>query len=150
MTQIMFEAFGVNGLYVAIDAVLSLYASGRVTGIVMDCGDDVCHTVPIYEGHALRDATYRLDIGGRDITDYLMKILTERGYSFTTSSEREIVKDIKEKLCYVTENYDEEQYRGKGSSEMEQNYELPDGQVITIGNERFRAMEILFKPGLRG
>ncbi|KAG5223962.1 actin [Salix suchowensis] len=124
MTQIMFETFNVPAMYVAIQAVLSWYA--------------------------LPHAILRLDLAGRDLTDSLMKILTERGYMFTTTAEREIVRDMKEKLAYVALDYEQELETSKSSSSVEKNYELPDGQVITIGAERFRCPEVLFQPSLIG
>jgi actin len=92
MQEIMFEKFDVPGLYVAIQAVLALYASGRTTGMVLDCGDGVSHTVPIYEGFTFRHAIGRLDVAGRDITDYLVKLLVDKGITLKSSAERQIVR----------------------------------------------------------
>jgi len=146
MTSIMFEVFNVPALYVAIQAVLSLYSAGRTTGIFCDSGDGVTHTVPIYEGFSIPHAVSRIQLAGRDLTTFMAKLLTERGYNFTSSAEMEIVRDIKEKTCFVATDYEAALKTAQDSSSLEMNYELPDGKVITIGSERFRCPEYLFKP----
>ena len=146
MTQVMFETFNVPCMYVAIQAVLSLYSAGRTTGIVCDSGDGVTHTVPIYEGFSILHAVNKVPIAGRDLTHFLAKLLTERGYKFSSSAELEIVRDIKEKLAFVALDYESALKESHASSTYEKNYEMPDGKVITIGNERFRCPEFLFKP----
>ena len=150
MISLMFDTFNVPAFYVGIQAVLSLYSSGRTTGIVFDAGDGVSHTVPIYEGYSLPHAICRLNLAGRDLTAWMVKLLTERGHDFSTSAEKEIVRDIKEKLCYVALDYEGEMSKAAESNEIERTYELPDGNVITIGNERFRCPEMLFKPHFDG
>jgi len=127
MTQIMFETFRVKNMYVAIQAVMSLYAAGRTTGLVVDSGDGVSHTVPVYEGFTIPHAVEKMDIAGRVLTKYLQKLLQESiGRAFTSSAEIEIVKDIKEKLCFVAQNFDAEKSQAENSTEHDKNYVLPD------------------------
>jgi actin-related protein len=150
MTTIMFETFNTPGIYIGIQAVLSLYSAGKTTGIVMDAGDGVTHFVPIFEGYAFPHAIMRINLAGRDLTEYLLKILSERGHHLTTSAEQEIVKDIKEKLTYVALDFDAELKEASKSSCKDAQYEMPDGNMITIGSERFRCPEVLFKPMMIG
>ncbi|XP_006018792.1 actin-related protein T3 [Alligator sinensis] len=144
MTKVLFERFEVPFMYVAVQAVLALYASGYTTGCVMDSGDGVTHIVPIFEGYCLSHAVLRLDVAGRDLTDYLMRILKESGISMVSTAEREIVRDMKETLCYVSLNPQEEM--AKKPAEVEKTYRLPDGQIVKVHNQTFRCPETLFRP----
>jgi actin beta/gamma 1 len=150
MVNIMFETFQVPATYIAIQAVLALYASGKFTGDVLDSGDGVTHLVPIYDGYSLPHSVQRINLAGRDLTDHLVKILSERGYHFTTSAERDIVRDIKEKLCYVAFDFNAEMDKAKSGSSLDLHYDMPDGTVLTVSNERFRCPEVLFNPKLIG
>lgn len=162
MIQMMIETFDVPAFYLATQAVLALYAVAKTTGAVLDCGDGVSHVVPVYEGYSLPHAVMRLEVAGRNITDYMIKILQKRhaDYSFTTTAETEIVRAVKEKFGYVSLNFDkdlevctaiddlsqatdrqtEEQYTGV--------YELPDGNLLELTSERFRCTEVLFQPSM--
>jgi len=143
LTQIMFEVFSVPQLYLSMQAVCALYASGRSTGVVLDSGDGVTHTVPIYEGFAIPHAIQKINLAGADLTNYLQNLLKEKNLNFTTAAECDIVKDIKETMCYVVGDFDAAM---KEAGSCDKNYELPDGKKILIGNERFRCAEALFRP----
>ncbi|KAK5853357.1 hypothetical protein PBY51_007149 [Eleginops maclovinus] len=149
MVEIMFECFGVPFTYVALQAVLALYAAGRSTGVVFDSGDGVSHSVPVFEGYCLPHAVQRFPLAGVDVTMHLKKLLQEQGVSMRTTAEMEIVREMKEKCCCVALNYEAELSQG-GASSGEMHYNMPDGQIVTLSSERFRAPEILFKPELIG
>jgi actin len=121
-------------------------------GLVIEAGETIAHTVPVYEGHSIPHAVQTSIIAGRELTDRLVKLLTASGYPLTSTAEREIVRDIKvaighrnvvacrcsdpaplcqEKQCFVSE------VRG-ASQHHDKSYELPDGQVITLGKVRRR------------
>lgn len=146
MTQILFETFRVPNMYMGIDAVSALKASGRTTGIVLYSEGGVTYSVPIYERSALPFGILRNNLGGRDITDYLVKLLSEVGHYFGSSAEREVVHDIKEKLCYVALDFEVEMKQYADSSAMDKTYELPNGNIVNLGNQRFSAPEALFQP----
>ncbi|MGQ4891890.1 MAG: actin, cytoplasmic 2 [Candidatus Njordarchaeia archaeon] len=147
MAEILFESFGVPGLYVGTQAILALYSTGKITGLVVDSGDGVTHIVPIQESFLIPHAVKRMNLAGRDITEFLARLLTHKGLYFTSSAEMEIVRDMKEKLAYLALDFDEEMMKAKTTPKaIAEEYQLPDGSVVELTDERFRAPEILYKP----
>jgi len=152
MISMMFETFSAPASYIQIQAVLSLYSSGRTTGVVMDSGDGVSHTVPIYEGYALPHAVQRLDLAGRALTTHMCTLLkTQSSKAFTTSAELETVREIKEKMCYVALEYEQALAEADGNEQsIAETYELPDGNSLSVAKERFMCPEALFQPVMIG
>lgn len=129
------------------DSLNPMATTATESGVLVDMRDGATYAVPFYEGKVVRSAVLQSNSGEKVLADYLMKILTERGYS---SLSEDTVQDIKGKLCYVALDFEQEMKAAASSSSLEKSYELPDGQVITIGNERFRATEALFQPSFLG
>lgn len=147
--EIFFETQRAPALFFSPPAVLSLYASGRTTGVVMDVGEGVTHCVPVYEGHALPHSISRSDVAGRDVTKHMQLLLRRSGLAFTTTAESDLVKTMKEEACYVALNPEKaESERDQGSAKAE--YQLPDGETVALSAERYRAPEVMFNPTLIG
>jgi actin-related protein len=150
IAQVMFETFNVPATKIALQPSLTLISTGRTNGIVLDSGEGVTSIVPICEGMTLSHAMLRFHLSGIDLTDYLQRLMTERGYYLDTPSEQELIPDIKEQLSYVALDFNEEMSATHSSAEIEKQYEMPDGRMISLGNERFRCGEALFQPSLVG
>lgn len=166
LAEIFFETFHAPALFVAPPAVLSLYASGRTTGVVLDVGEGVTHCIPVYEGYALPHSIVRSDLAGMDVTKRLQLLLRKSGLAFSTTAELDFSSKMKEDVCYVSNvpptkrdnDYDTENISGgvggvgsastKDTSKAQ--YQLPDGQVVHLSNERHRSSEVLFQPSLIG
>jgi len=144
----MFETYGFDQVNISIQAMLTLYAQGLFTGVVVDTGDGVTHTVPVYDGFVPQNLIKRLNVAGRHITTYMIKLLLLRGYAFNRTADFETIRQIKEKFCYVAYDIDTERRLALETTVLEENYTLPDGRVIRIGRERFEAAEALFNPDL--
>lgn len=148
LVQTMFEKYEFGAVNVSIQAMLTLYAQGLMTGVVVDTGDGVTHVVPVYDGFVPQNLIKRLDVAGRHITRYLIKLLLLRGYAFNRTADFETVRQIKEKLCYVAYDVEQERRLASDTTVLMENYTLPDGRVIKVGRERFEAPEALFSPHL--
>lgn len=148
MAEFMFETYGFAGLQVQIQALLTLYAQGLLTGVVVDSGDGVTHVCPVADGFAFPNCTKRLDVAGRHVTTYLIKLLQLRGYNFNRTADADAAREIKEALCYVGYDLKIERKLALETTCLMESYTLPDNRVIKIDRERFEAPEVLFTPSL--
>ncbi|ETO36925.1 hypothetical protein RFI_00137 [Reticulomyxa filosa] len=161
MAKTFFEAFDAPALFFAPPPVLALYASGRLTGCVLDSGHGITQCVPIYDGFALPHAVSRMEVAGGDVDKYFEYLIRKfSGVTFHTSSELELVRELKEQYCELmdTKNNRNALPSLAGRSLNQRNEEegnsievkLPDGKTLNLGNARFRAPEVLFEPSLIG
>ena len=143
-TEIMFEYFNTPSMYLADQCILSLYASGKMEGIVLGSGYGLTQVVPCHKGNLVPNSNLRVELAGQDLTDYLGQILAKQNVSSET------LRNIKEKLCYVALDYETETQTAAGGDTLNKTYTLPDGQNVIVGKERFQCPEVLFKPSLVG
>ncbi|CAO2633608.1 Actin-like protein 7B [Lemmus lemmus] len=145
VAEILFERFHVPAMQTVHQALLALYAYGRTTGLVVGSGHGTSYVAPIITGDLAPLDTYRLDVAGSDLTDYLAQLLLAGGHS---PSKAGLVRQIKEACCYVAMDLASEMARNQSETQVE--LVLPDKQVITLGSERFCCPEALFQPNLLG
>ncbi|GMM30882.1 hypothetical protein DAMA08_036270 [Martiniozyma asiatica (nom. inval.)] len=153
MVEILFENFNCPAVYVALPPVLSLYATGKTTGVVLDSGDTVTSIVPVYDGFAVPGSLKRMNIAGRNITKVLQRELMKDGYLLNSSGEFEVVRNLKERLGRVSANsLDLKSSLLHMQTETgKQEFRLPDGKIIHVGaNSIHKSTEILFQPQIIG
>lgn len=150
VVAMMFDTFNAAALYIAVDAALALYAAGRKTGLVLQSTESKTQAVPVINGKVISPAVVTLDMGGRNVVEYFVQLLTERGYSLTSTAYRDAARHMVEECGYVALDFNNELARARSPGVLDKQYELPDGEPITIGSERFRATEVLFKPDMIG
>ena len=147
MTQIMFEKFNVQGLFICIRPILSMYSLGKTSALVLESGDDVTQIVPINEGYYFPYSITKSNLGGKLVTNFLMDKLKENNDEILYNEIKKNAKIIKEKLCRVSLNYEEEI---NNSNINEIKYKLPDGKEVNLNKELFICPELLFQPNLIG
>ena len=148
MGEIVFEKLGIGSFNIEPQAKLSLICEGLETGIILDSGDGVTHCIPIAFGYVIHPKIKRMDIAGRHITDYLIKLLQVKGYAFNSTADFELVREIKEKYCFISCNIESDRKLDHETTYYNSIHKLPDGRKIRISNEKFEAPEILFNPNL--
>lgn len=147
LVETMFESFDVPAMQAPLSALLAMYGSCRTTGVVLDCGDGVCQAVPVQNCKPIEQSIERFELAGRDITDYLIRMLCKRGYYFDPNFDRTTVDEIKKNLCSVALDFAKDiKDIAIASKFLEKSFRLPDGQTVKVGSERFLCAEALFEP----
>jgi len=156
--ELVFETIKSVSFFMTITATPALYASGRTSGMVLDSGHGVTSAVPIIDGVPLTNSINRVNLGGYELTEFLVRQLKYRGHNFETSAEKDVIRRLKEKFCYCSLTFDEDEklynknYRlySLKDKEISQSYKLPDGTEIHVGAEQFQVPEVMFNPALIG
>ena len=148
--EILFEKIGVGAINIEPQAKCSLFAEGIDTGIVLDSGDGVTHCIPVSDGAILKHSIERMDIAGRHITEYLVRLLQKKGYAFNSSADFDFVRELKEKYCFISNDIESDRKLERQTTFYNSYHLLPDETRIRISDEKFEAPEILFNPSLIG
>ena len=146
--EILFEKIGVGAINIEPQAKCSLFAEGIDTGIVLDSGDGVTHCIPVSDGAILKHSIERMDIAGRHITEYLVRLLQKKGYAFNSSADFDFVRELKEKYCFISNDIESDRKLERQTTFYNSYHLLPDETRIRISDEKFEAPEILFNPSL--
>eukprot|EP00761_Pharyngomonas_kirbyi_P000404 gb/GECH01000404.1/.p1 GENE.gb/GECH01000404.1/~~gb/GECH01000404.1/.p1 ORF type:complete len:368 (+),score=100.49 gb/GECH01000404.1/:1-1104(+) len=144
ITKMMFEYFDVPAMFLSTNAVLSLYATGKTSGVAVDSGVDVTQVMPVTEGYPQHHAVMSLNYGGNQLTQYMLKLIKNRDIAMAQDEDRAIglAKELKEKLCQVRKDPQTQETE----SPEKKTFELPDGQTLDISEERFSCPEAIFNP----
>ena len=157
----LFENLSAPAIFFASQPILSLFSTSNTSGVILESGEGVTQSCVVYEGYSIPNSYIRNNYGGRDVTEYFQTLLKRQGHSFSTTSEFEIVRKIKEEICFtaigtntnnplsnISSNFDIA--GSKNKSDNTGTYNLPDGNAIRIGDEKSLAPEILFNPAIIG
>ncbi|XP_006885115.1 PREDICTED: actin-related protein T1-like [Elephantulus edwardii] len=148
MAEVVFETFRVPAFQLVNHSVVALYASACITGLVVESGDGITCTVPVFEGYSLPHAINKLQLAGRDLTEYLIRLLLASGHTNPCVLNRRVVTNIKEKLCYVA--FEPEKELSVETEQVQKECQLPDGTVIKVEDQLYQVPEVLFAPDLLG
>ena len=146
--ELVFETFQFGAASTSNEALLCLYSQGLSTGLVVDVGFESTRLTPIFDGYIPRHLSKRLTYGGQDVSKYLLNLLRRRGYHMYSKNVIDSIDQIKEKLCYAALNIHQERRLARETTVLVETFNLPDGTVLKIGQERFEAVESFFDPSV--